>query len=649
MRAVDTGQARRLRSRRRVTVVRVEIQDDTGTYQDWTDVFGRDLIQSVDWGEELDSPGLSANVSFYWRSYYDNASPYMTGSRLEDWLAAGRGVRIYTEVLPDGDAVAGGDEQHMFDGVIDGFDIQSNPGTLRVRDLIIANLMDEWVEADAFYGAGDPPMETYIQSIITGNATVPVTLYTPTTPGFAMANPPTQPQNIHSAIKAVWLLIGWDCRSKWRASSSQFELTLYDPNRTKTTPDDTIEKELYRAIPAFGLGREDVRNVIDVYYDSGSTGSGGERNLQKITVSDAPSIAKYGRRWMQVVEGVTGGISVVGEATTFANRILSDLKDPVAEVTITLPYWWPVQLNDLFRLEADGERFGADTDLAVIGYSHRIDANDATTELRLAGRPRSGTRTWLEREARPGQATPRDTASPAVPTVTINENALSIDFLLDWSGANDWDVVEVHEGNSAVFTPSLATLVDQSRTTRAARRKGKGSKFYKLAVRDKTGNRSTFSVAAAASPTGVKKLHLADELLHAVKIVPTSDRTPSPSPVILEFDDDEWGITSMFDDGNDLIEVDFVGVYEITAIVVPSGSQDLTSWRVKIIKDPGGTPVTLADSGTLTNTDERVFLSETVLLLEGDQMSVETTYLGSMLGIAAAGTSFTVKPTTIQT
>lgn len=217
----------------------VEIdRDGNGTWVNLRDYEGVDWIDSVQWEDNEESPVNEATVML--RRKFDDMSlsPLMAQSKLN---ASGtlvwpkRRIRVRVNNLDRGNfASSGGDV--VFDGHIAKIDFNSDPMTLQCRDLGGA-LQDAFIETQKIYGTdAGRDIEDVIQDILddantNGWLLDAVTLHTPTSPGFAVKKYKQGKESVMEAIQKLARLIGYQCKYRWRAGTSQFELTLYAPNR----------------------------------------------------------------------------------------------------------------------------------------------------------------------------------------------------------------------------------------------------------------------------------------------------------------------------------------------------------------------------------------------------------------------------------
>ena len=77
------------------------------------------------------------------------------------------------------------------------------------------------------------------------------------------------------------------------------------------------------------------------------------------------------------------------------DQALSDLKEPKATMEVELPYFWPLEINDRVRFEANNIHHDAPLDLAVTGFTHTLSEDgDASTVIQCRGKPAAANKLW---------------------------------------------------------------------------------------------------------------------------------------------------------------------------------------------------------------------------------------------------------------
>ena len=161
-----------------------------------------------------------------------------------------------------------------------------------------------------------------------------------------------------------------------------FLLVAYKPIRSSPSADLVIGADGY-IVNAVTYDMTSVRNAVTVLY----TNAAGQE--QSYSATDATSITAYGRRWMQLGEEQTSAIDTSTEATILGDAAIADLKDPTLFAEITVPYLFPVMLNDYLTITADDVFFYTNISYAVAQIQHTFEPGQpATTQLTLTGLPK---------------------------------------------------------------------------------------------------------------------------------------------------------------------------------------------------------------------------------------------------------------------
>lgn len=245
-------------------------------------------------------------------------------------------------------------------------------------------------------------VETLMQQIIDDNGLSSVaTLQCPVSPSWNILPYLQDRTSVLDALKTLSDQLGWTLRFVWNSGLGRFELTLAEPDRTKTTADRTLTEADVGTITETRVDVYDIRNAVRVTYStSGTLDPDGNPLRTYVEATDSTSIARYGRRFMEVQEGDTSNIDTSTEANRMAAAILADLKDPTATVDVSIPADPWLELGDLISLPADDLHWSAATKLAVASYTHSFDEQGATTKLGLRGKPAARLRGWHQMDGR---------------------------------------------------------------------------------------------------------------------------------------------------------------------------------------------------------------------------------------------------------
>jgi hypothetical protein len=629
---------------------RVKIEDDGGTLRNWTDLVqpDDDRVGSLEITESIDDPGRSLTCTLYWKRYQDNASPFVTTGRTAQWLFLNRQITVEVAIMAEGRTPSSSDWVTIFDGTIDRINLSNFPAQIQARDRTIATLQDSFIEAETEYGdVSTKDSEDVISDILTDYASS-VTLYTPTASNFAIRKYKQQQMPVAQALDDIVVLNGWDIRMRWDSGTSSWRYTFYGPDRTTTTLDDTFSPSRYRAIQRAEIALDRIRNVVEVVYVDG-TDDAGDYTTASVTRSDSASITRYGRRWMQITEGSTSRVDTQTEAETLGDAVLADLSEPDLEADIQLDLYPWVEVNDYHRLEADEERWGADQDLAVMGYTHSITAETATTTIRYSGQPKAGSYTWLEREARPGQGKARGDSKPAI-LASPSATAAIRGALVTWDTPLDgrWDRVEVHRSTTSGFTPGASTFRGAVRGNSYTDPDGTPGTdyYYKVVAKDRRGVAADPSAQTSVTADYVRKTDLEDRLRIAVALAVGADHTISTSGGTVQFDTVTAGNSAYADTANFEITPGEAGTYLVSASVTPdSGSIDVSSWRLEVREAGSSTP--LLSTGDRNPDQELVIPGTLIDLSASDEIRCVLVFSGGAgtAAIDATGSSFSLLAT----
>lgn len=363
----------------------IEVEDANGDLQDLTE-----FAVSVEYDSTTDEIVDAATIVFRRYSGVNSLAPLMTANPPLD---VGRDVVI---TINPGDGTI---DKEVFRGRIDKVDWPQRFGDVKVECRDQAGVIaDTWIESEEVYGSdAGVALETVMQSIATDHLASAPTIYVPVATSAVVSPAYTQSQEgVLSAMRTLAESIGWVIRWRYIDSLTAWRWTLFEPSRSKTDPDHTFGVDDYYDVTVMGQEITDIRNVVEVEY----TDENGAR--QSVTVSDATSIAAYGRRYMKISEAGDSPVNNSTLASSLANAALSDLKDPDALLEITAPYFWPGEVGvDLYRFTANDIHFSADQDLAAMSFRHRIAVGERPeTKILCRGKPSGGVLMWRRKAKR---------------------------------------------------------------------------------------------------------------------------------------------------------------------------------------------------------------------------------------------------------
>lgn len=307
------------------------------------------------------------------------------------------------------------------------------------------------------------PVETLIQQVLNDNDLGSIVLDCPVSPSWNIRPYLQQRESVMDAITALVEQLGWWLRFEWSTSSSAYVLRLADPGRGSLSVQKVLTEDDEVECTDLAIDVWSIRNVVRVVYgDSSSRSPSGGPQRVAIEVSDATSIAQYGRRFMEVAEDDASAIDTLAEAQRLANAILSDLARPLIGVGVSFSLDPYLELGDRITIPADDLRWTAPQTLAAQSLTHTVDGTSARTTVTLRGAPASAYNGWLDKEGRVNQADVHRLAFANSITMStsvlpsVGGTRFKSTRSLSKSALNT--SMELHISESTGFAPSAATL-----------------------------------------------------------------------------------------------------------------------------------------------------------------------------------------------
>jgi hypothetical protein len=371
---------------------KVEIQNHLGTWQDFTTLSGIDWVVSIVGSEGIDDPIQTLTLELRRDHGGLSLSPFRGDSSLNTGGTAvdvGRGIRVSTAYATFDTAPVAGDFRFVHVGTIDLLDFSGINIQVQSRMAVGAKLVDRWVRTETEYGTvGGRRLDLVIQDIISAWASG-ITLEVPTLPAYNVTSYMQQSTTVWDAIRTLAGLIGWDIRILWNSTAGEFRPTLIQPDRTKTVPDYTFAPPFIYNVTQLSIDRTWIRNTIDVWYL--------DTNGVRLSVggNDTASIARFDEQWALIIRGTGSPIDTSGEATALLNAALADLAWPIADQVVEVPYFWPLEIGDLYRFSANGIHYNGNQDLAATAHRWEIRKGKARSYITVRGKPAGFYRTWL--------------------------------------------------------------------------------------------------------------------------------------------------------------------------------------------------------------------------------------------------------------
>lgn len=457
-----------------------------GAFVDLTNWFDENWVSSLEINEDVDGQSNELTVTLFRKSAERDLSPFVTFSQLNrvggvyvPALAPNRIIRVYGYVGAIDEGKDTMTAVPLFEGRIDQVNAGADGGEkieLRCRDGA-CDFQDEFIESSVIFGApGGLNIVTVMQNIINTYMTQSVTtltLWVPGTPPLFSINEYVQEKmSVMDALRRLADMIGWDVRWKYNPTAGQYQLAFLEPDRARasTFPVYTFTVNDKTTVSLCSVDRTDVRNRVRVVYTDAAT-----QVPTSVFVTDPVSIAKYGPKYLELVEDASSEIDTSAEATVMANAILSDMAEPVTMYEMDTSFFPWIELNDdVFIQPPVGSDAVVDdlTDyvltLAVTGITHKVDNSGRfSTTMSLRGKPSSGFTKWLRVETRAGVGAPWLDRTLGQPTgvLAVQTNG---GFEVNYNAPTDpnWAYSIIYISTVNGFTPSNDNAVYKGRATR---------------------------------------------------------------------------------------------------------------------------------------------------------------------------------------
>jgi hypothetical protein len=398
VRSLVTGERSTLTGSGYARHLKLEVQNDSGTWKNVGALLGIDYVIGGEWGEDINEPVSSASFRIRRRNATMSLSPLVVASALNvddggfyaPLLEKGRAFRAWSATIPNGTVPGSGDWRGGVEGRIDAVSWETDPIVIDCSDLG-AWLMDTQIKIDAVQYGTSPvgtAIETVIQNIVNAThsgklTTAQETLYKNTTNNFAVTNWRQGRTKVLEGIRKVALdSTGDDVRFRYDASHA-YRLTLYDPDRTRSTVDATLGPTEYTKVTRLNTTITPIRNVGLLPY----TDAAGAQHTVTAPANPATdqSVIDYGERYFELPS--SDSIITSGQAQALLDKVVSDLNTSPLDQEIELPMFWPVQLYDRYTFLANSDHYDQNQTLGIVGYRHEFDGlGKARTTLRCTGK-----------------------------------------------------------------------------------------------------------------------------------------------------------------------------------------------------------------------------------------------------------------------
>lgn len=378
-------------------------------------------------------------------------------------IDARRRVQIDAVMLSSGETPGSGDYFPIFEGRVEDTSWGGDQSNLVVPCLDKwTELRRKWLLNEQTFGNDSSPVaiETVIQQVInsgfgSGVYTLNV-IGTPTT----VINEFTVPiQSMTDTIQGLLDVDGSDLRFQWSDADQAFVPTYFEPARGKTTPDHIFTNDDYFGVPSIAKVVSKVRTRVRVIW---------EESGSYVEAIDSTSEALYGEEALVLDFSKDAQITNSSLASSLAAKVLADVSMPAVEMVVDGRFFPWVELGDLYRFPANNVHTDSTIDLAVVGYTHEITPDRASTSLLLRGTPSGGVTRWFNRAKVAKTVT---SLTPSLPTVPATKptGTLSASFDTDGnlsaviegtSDAASWKIVGAIGAAPGDSTLNAATPID---------------------------------------------------------------------------------------------------------------------------------------------------------------------------------------------
>jgi len=341
---------------------RLKVKDGNGSWQDITDrLFSVSLNDSL----EADSASVTLQLrnnpdKFVTGGTNDNLDPLDTASSF--YINSEPLLSRYHEVKLEVSKDDGANYYIVFQGYAGPASVKVTTSTKRNDTVTLkpADLSFPYKEFH-FYDSliyKDADAVSIMSQIFKDRGFVSQSVTEIDAPGFHVEEIETGETNVWAAQKSLIEPTGYIYRIKW--SSDAFKPCVYDPDRTKTTPDAVFSGTFqHRAID---ISEADIRTKVVVIYRLRTAGTieyaqaESEDAKDKYGIPDGSGGKMHKTMWL-AVKGSGNRFSLIdtpAEASELAGYILHDLQYPVPDIQVKIPRIHPgIEIHDLLSFVGD--------------------------------------------------------------------------------------------------------------------------------------------------------------------------------------------------------------------------------------------------------------------------------------------------------
>lgn len=358
------------------------------------DVLGYNPLIRADWSHSINQLAATGTIALHLDRASGLASPLGDAAP-----RGGKSFILQSATVPKGILPASADYRPVFDGRIDDFDRTGGEDvTLFCRDRM-AFLLNRRIKpspsAWGFTSGGSSLLTTVnqIQQTAFGGA-LPYPILQGSDPEWTVTEFfQDAGMTVAEAVQAKVLQRAWGFHYRYHdiATLNYPGLHLiYDPDTIGGEAVDIGPRAMLRILK-LAAGTVDIRNFIELMW--------GRETRTRSTMSDAASIDRYQEAYEMLTEDKTSQIDTEEEAERMLAGALAQQKDPVIDLDYERFFYWPVQLCDAQRIQANGYHFDFSFTVTVVGYSHSLTPRQMRSTLRTRGGSAvSASRLWRKND-----------------------------------------------------------------------------------------------------------------------------------------------------------------------------------------------------------------------------------------------------------
>lgn len=379
------------------------------TLQSYRDFSGRNWIRSL----KLDPPGVDRSIGSGMLTLHrqvgaaslatmmQSSALNLDGATYAPALDFGREVEVRVALMAPGASPAAGDWKTIFQGTTDD-PVWGGKGSSVVQVPFrdgAGYLSDTYIRDERAYGSDDGVDAVEVmQAILDDQFGASYYALQDLTTGdrFMVTSYRVLDVSVWQALETLALQWGGKRMAfVWNESEGQFQPSVIEPPRSKTTPDFEVSPSTYIDVDNIATGGKNLRTIV-----RGTTVSAAGAVLTKQIpaeedVATDPKVLLYGQRYMGVNEGATSEVDTQDELDAMVQAIYDDVSTPVIPLEPQTKLCWFAAVDDLVTWGANTLLFDVAQDSAILNLSHDFPSPGVgRTRFRCAGSPKGAYAGW---------------------------------------------------------------------------------------------------------------------------------------------------------------------------------------------------------------------------------------------------------------